>query len=413
MKYGCIGEHLKHSFSKEIHEAFADYSYKICEIPKSEIDSFMKKADFSAINVTIPYKETVIPYLYYIDDMAKEIGAVNTVVNRDGKLYGYNTDFFGMKSLIEKMGLSLENKKVAILGTGGTSKTASSVAKALKASQIIRVSRTEKDGCITYDSLYSVHNNIDIIINTTPSGMFPNWDNSPADIDKFKNLSGVVDVVYNPLTTKLVRDAKNRGIKAACGLYMLVAQAVRASEIFLDVKYSDNTIDNVFKKILSPKKNIILTGMPACGKSTVGAILSKKLGMQVFDSDAIIEEKEGKSISDIFSENGEEYFRNSESQVISDLGSKNGIIISTGGGAVLREKNIYAMKQNGDVYFINRPLSCLIPTDDRPLAKDVDAIKKRFEERYDIYTSTADVIIDADCDAQTVAEKIAKDFLKG
>jgi len=275
LKYGCIGEHLKHSFSKEIHETFADYSYEICEIPKSEIDDFMKTADFSAINVTIPYKETVIPYLYYIDPMAKDIGAVNTVVNRDGKLYGYNTDFFGMKSLIEKMGLSLEGKKVAILGTGGTSKTATAVAKALCASKIIRISRTEKDGCITYESLYSCHNDIDVIINTTPSGMFPNWDNSPVELKYFKKLSGVVDVVYNPLTTKLVRDAKNLGIKAECGLYMLVAQAVRASEIFLDTTYQENTIDEVFGKILRPKKNIILTGMPACGKSTVGAILSE------------------------------------------------------------------------------------------------------------------------------------------
>jgi shikimate dehydrogenase len=182
--------------------------------------------------------------------------------------------------------------------------------------------------------------------------------------------------------------------------------------LFLDTKYSDNTIDDVFGKILHPKKNIILTGMPACGKSTVGKILSKKLGMSLFDSDALIEEKEGMTISDIFSQKGEEYFRDSESQVISDLGSKNGIIISTGGGAILREKNIYAMKQNGDVYFINRPLENLVPTDNRPLAKNVDAIKKRFEERYDIYTSTADVIIDASCNATEVAEKIAKDFLK-
>ncbi len=412
MKYGCIGEHLKHSFSKEIHEEFASYSYDICEITKNEIDVFLKKADFNAINVTIPYKETVIPYLYYIDDKAKEIGAVNTVVNRDGKLYGYNTDFFGMKSLIEKMELSFTDKKVVILGTGGTSKTAKAVAEALRAKTILKVSRSEKDGCITYKELYENHGDTDVIINTTPSGMFPNWDNVPVNLDSFSNLSGVVDVVYNPLTTKLVREAKNKGIKAECGLYMLVAQAVRASEIFLDTKYSDDTIDLVFEKILKPKKNIILTGMPSCGKTTVGKILSKKLDMEVYDSDVLIEKKAGKAISDIFSTDGESVFRDIESEVISELGSKNGIIISTGGGAILREKNIFAMKQNGDVYFINRPLENLIPTDDRPLSKNVNDIKKRFEERYDTYVSTADVIIDASCDAETVAERIIKDFLK-
>lgn len=412
MKYGCIGEHLKHSFSKEIHEAFANYSYEICEIPKDEIDIFMKKADFSAINVTIPYKETVIPYLYYIDDMAKEIGAVNTIVNRDGKLYGYNTDFFGMKSLFETMKLSCLGKKVAILGTGGTSKTAAAVASSLGAKSIFKVSRSQKDGSITYTELYDKHNDTDIIINTTPSGMFPNWNSTPTSLERFKKLSGVVDVVYNPLTTKLVRDAKKLNINARCGLYMLVAQAVKASEIFLDTKYPENTIDEVFEKILLPKKNIILTGMPACGKSTVGKILSSKLNMNVFDSDALIEEKAGKTISEIFSTEGEEYFRDLESEVLSELGSKNGIIISTGGGAVLREENVYAIKQNGDVYFIDRPLKDLLPTEDRPLSRSKDDIKKRYEERYDIYTATADIIIDASCDAEAVAEKIIKDFLK-
>ncbi len=411
MKYGCIGEHLKHSFSKEIHEEFAPYSYDICEIPKDEIDSFMKKAEFSAINVTIPYKETVIPYLYQIDENAKKIGAVNTVVNRNGKLYGYNTDFFGMKSLIEKMGILCADKKVVILGTGGTSKTAYAVAESLKAKEIYKVSRSSKDGCITYEELYEIHKDADIIINTTPSGMFPNWDNIPVELERFSNLSGVVDVVYNPLTTKLVRQAKNMGITAECGLYMLVAQAVRASEIFLDTTYPKETIDKVYSKILLPKRNIVLTGMPSCGKTIVGKILSKKLNMPVYDSDEMIVNNQNMEISEIFATKGEEYFRDLESESISELGAKNGIIISTGGGAILREKNIYAMKQNGTVYFLDRPLEMLIPTDDRPLSKNVNDIKKRYEERYDTYISSADCVIDASIDAEEVAERIIKDFL--
>ncbi len=410
MKYGCIGEHLKHSFSKEIHEEFAPYSYEIKEIPKDEIDGFMEAADFSAINVTIPYKETVIPHLFYISDMAKEIGAVNTIVNRNGKLYGYNTDFFGMKKLFDKMNLSCKGKKVAVLGTGGTSKTASAVARSMGASTIIKVSRSEKEGSITYDDLYKKHTDLEIIINTTPSGMYPKWDSIPVDLKFFPNLKGVVDAVYNPLCTRLVQEARKLGVKAECGLYMLVSQAVRASEIFLNTVYPDETIDNVFKKIIGPKKNIVLTGMPGSGKSTVGKIIAEKLKMYYFDSDTIIEEETGMPISEIFKQHGEEYFRNVESKIISELGTKNGIVLSTGGGAILKEKNIEAMKQNGTVYFLNRPIDEIIPTDDRPLSSNVSDLKKRFEERYHIYSSTADVIISVDCDAESVAQKIIKDF---
>jgi len=412
VKYGCIGEHLKHSFSKDIHEQFAPYSYEICEIPKDEINIFLEKADFSAINVTIPYKETVIPHLHFISEQAKEIGAVNTVVNKDGKLYGYNTDFFGMKSLIEKMELSLEGKKVIILGTGGTSKTAYSVAKSLKANSVFKVSRSSKKDSITYDELYTSHNDAEIIINTTPSGMFPNWNTCPVYLEKFNNLCGVVDVVYNPLNTSLVRKAKSLGIKAETGLYMLVAQAVKASEIFLNVEYPKETIENVYRKILIPKKNIILVGMPSCGKSTVGDLISKKLNMPLWDSDKIIEERCKMSISEIFKIHGENYFRDIESEIIAELSSKNGIVLSTGGGAILRKENVFAMKQNGDVYFIDRSLEQLLPTEDRPLALTKDDIKKRFQERYDLYCSASDVRIVVNGDAKSVADEIINVFLE-
>lgn len=412
LKYGLIGERLTHSFSKEIHEKFAPYTYDICEIPRDVLREFMKKAEFSGINVTIPYKEAVIPYLHEISSTARSIGAVNTVVNKNGRLCGHNTDFFGLSALIKKMGLSLERKKVAILGTGGTSKTATAVARSQGALGICLVSRSGKGDAITYDELYEYYSDAEIIINTTPSGMYPSWNSTPIDLSRLSSLEGVVDVVYNPLNTRLVQEARSRGIKAECGLYMLVAQAVRASELFLDTKYPETLIDEIYNDIIRPKRNIVLTGMPGSGKTTVGRLLSSMLDMQVVDSDAEIERREGRSISEIFNTEGEEYFRRLEAEVISELGSKNHIIISTGGGAILRSETIMAMKQNGRVYFIDRPLSELLPTPDRPLALTADAIKKRYEERYGIYVSTADVLVISDGTAEETATKIFEDFKK-
>ena len=410
MKYGCIGEHLKHSFSKEIHNALTDYEYDILEIPKDEFADFTEKRDFSAINVTIPYKEVIIPYMHYIDSHAKEIGAVNTVVNRSGKLYGYNTDFYGMCELIRHAGIELQDKKVVILGTGGTSKTALAVAKALLAKGAIRVSRTSREDAISYEELYEKHRDTDVIINTTPCGMFPNISGCAVDISKFTNLSGVIDAVYNPLRSTMVLDAKKQKVPAEGGLYMLVAQAVRASEIFIDTKYPDGETERIFKKMLRDKENIVLIGMPASGKTTVGNILAKKMNRQIIDTDELIVRREGKAISDIFRENGEDYFRRAESDVISEVSSMTGVIISTGGGAVLRESNVDSLKKNGRLYFIDRPLEALIPTSDRPLASTRAAIERRYNERYSTYLSSSDVTIDASSGAEDVAEKIERNF---
>ncbi len=256
MEYGCIGERLIHSFSKEVHNALSCYDYQLKEVPKENLHEFMVARDFRAINVTIPYKELVIPYLHYIDDHAKEIGAVNTIVNKNGKLYGYNTDFYGMSMLILHAGVDLREKKVAILGTGGTSKTANAVAKSMLAKQILTISRSRKDGAITYDELYEKHADIDVIINTTPLGMYPDNFSRAVDISKFSKLSGVIDAVYNPLRTLIVQDAMLRGIPAEGGLYMLVAQGVRASEIFLDKKYGKETLDVIYQKLRREKENI-------------------------------------------------------------------------------------------------------------------------------------------------------------
>ena len=410
MKYGCIGEHLKHSFSKEIHNALADYEYEIREISKDELANFAEKRNFSAINVTIPYKELIIPHMYFIDKHAKEIGAVNTVVNRSGKLYGYNTDFYGMSMLIKHAGIEIKDKKVVILGTGGTSKTSLAVAKTLGAKSTVRVSRSAREDAISYSELYKNHCDAEVIINTTPSGMFPNISNLPVDISQFKNLSGVIDAVYNPLRTSLVLEAKKRGVASEGGLYMLVAQAVKASEIFIDTKYSAAETERVFKKMLRDKENIVLIGMPASGKTTVGRILAKKYGRELIDTDSLIEKRAGKSISEIFKENGESEFRRLESETINEISAKTGVIISTGGGAVLNECNVTSLRKNGKLFFIDRPLECLLPTSDRPLASTSEDIKKRYAERYNIYTSCADVRVLADCDAECVADKIERNF---
>ncbi len=408
MEYGCIGEKLGHSFSKEIHNALTDYQYELKELAKDEVAHFMTEHDFKAINVTIPYKQTVIPYLDFIADEAKEIGAVNTIVNKDGKLYGYNTDFFGMKSLIERTGIVVENKIVAILGGGGTAKTAEAVSKSLGAKAIYKVSRSSKENFITYDELYNISDTIDVIINTTPVGMYPNIYESAVEIEKFKNLSGVVDAVYNPLRSKLVSDALNKNVKAIGGLYMLVAQAAFAVEFFIDTKIEKDRIESVFNSLFKKKENIVLIGMPSSGKTTVGNILAEKLQREFFDSDVLVAETENMAIPDIFKNNGEAYFRNCETEAIFALSKNNSSVIATGGGAVLNKKNIELLKENGKVFFLDRPLELLITTDDRPLSSNKSDLEKRYNERYDLYKSSADVIIDASGTVESVVNKVLK-----
>ena len=412
MKYGLIGERLGHSFSKDVHAMLADYDYELCEIPRDALGDFMTKAEFNAINVTIPYKEAVIPYLYYVSDEARRIGAVNTIVKRDGRLYGYNTDFLGMTAQIDKMRLDLKGKKTVILGTGGTAKTAHAVAESLGADPIITVSRTKRDGVIDYTELMNDHLDTEIVINTTPVGMYPDNFSAPIDLQGFHKLEGVIDAIYNPIRTKLVLDALRRGAKAEGGLYMLVAQAVYASEIFLGVKHPKEKLDKIFKKIRRRKENIVLIGMPASGKSTVASLLSDTLSREVLDTDTLIKESCGKSIPEIFANEGEEKFRDYESEAVAAVAKKNGAVIATGGGAILRHENVAMLKQNGVLFFIDRPCEKLIPTIDRPLAQDVEAIKKRYAERYEIYRGAADVVIDADDTPVGVAKKISGAFYK-
>ena len=408
MEYGCIGKKLGHSFSKEIHNALTDYTYELCEIPEEKLDEFMKKSDFKAINVTIPYKEKVIPHLAFISDEAKQIGAVNTIINKNGVLYGYNTDFYGMKMLIEKAGINIKNKTVAILGSGGTSKTANAVVKFLGAKEVYKVSRNAQGDFISYDGLYDISDNIEVIINTTPVGMYPDIYNSAVDVKRFKNLSGVVDAVYNPLRSKIVSDALSLGVKAVGGLYMLVAQAAAAVEKFIDIDVSEKEIERVYNSLFKSKENIVLIGMPSCGKTTVGNILAEKLNREFLDSDILIEKTEKTTISEIFKTKGEQYFTNKETEAILTLSKNNSSVISTGGGVVLNKKNIDLLKENGKVFFLDRPLEVLITTSDRPLSSNREDLEKRYNERYNLYREYADVVIDASGNIENVVNQILK-----
>ena len=410
MEYGLIGEHLPHSFSKEIHEQLADYTYELHEVEKDELDAFMKTKDFKAINVTIPYKQDVIPYLDEISESAREIGAVNTIVNRRGHLYGDNTDQMGMTALIRKLGLDLNGKTVLILGTGGTSRTAQYVCKKLGAQVIRTVSRSGQNGSLRYEDAASECPETQIILNTTPAGMFPKPDAQAIDLTPFPHLEGVVDVVYNPLRTQLVRQAQGMGLPAEGGLYMLVGQAVAAVEIFLDRKLPDDALDRVFKSIYQDKENIVLTGMPGCGKSTVGRRLSRLLDRPLLELDQRIEQKAGMHPSEIIRTQGEAAFRDLESEIVAEAAQQTGCVISTGGGVILREENMRRLRANGRIYFIDRPLRYILPTDDRPLSSDREALEQRFRERYPIYKATADVIVPVKGLPKTVAEAIRKDF---
>ena len=393
LKYGCIGEHLPHSFSREIHNEIGSYAYELKELTPEELPGFITARSFLGINVTIPYKQAVIPFLDEIDETARAIGAVNTVVNRDGKLYGYNTDLYGITRLIRRIGLELSGKKVLVLGTGGTSRTASYAAEMLGARVVYRVSRTSREGSLSYEDILRDHTDAEIILNTTPCGMFPRPAEQPLALGTFTRIKGVVDAIYNPLRSRLVLEAHSRAIPAEGGLYMLVAQAVRASELFLDTTYPEELTDRIYSLILSRKENIVLIGMPGSGKSAVGEILTGRTGKPLADTDRLIVEKAGKSIPDIFREDGEPAFRDLESEIIRDLSMQGGQIISTGGGAVLRPENVTLLRQNGRLFWLDRDPESLVPTDDRPLA-DTDAkMKKLYQEREPVYRASADVII--------------------
>lgn len=413
MEYGLLGEKLAHSFSPEIHSLIGDYKYDLIELGEDKVESFLKDRDFKAINVTIPYKQTVIPFLDDIDENAKAIGAVNTIVNRNGRLTGYNTDFDGLKALVQRVVQTLEGLKVLILGSGGTSRTAQAVAKSLKAKEILVVSTKKAEGKITYEEAKELHKDADFIINTTPCGMFPNIHTTAIDLTPFENLKGLVDVVYNPLRTELVLKAREKGVRAEGGLYMLTMQGIKAAEHFFDKEIRQSKAEEIFNKIIQKRENIVLTGMPSSGKTTVGNLIAKDLDRPIFDTDDLIIKRADCQISEIFAEHGEEYFRDLESSVIAEeVAYLTGAVVSTGGGAILRAENVKNLKKNGKVIFLDRELSLLTPTSDRPTASDYEAMKKRFEQRYDIYNATADERVDGSESAECVAVEVKEVFFR-
>ncbi len=406
MQYGLIGEHLGHSYSVPIHKLISGEDYELREIAPADLGTFMTRKEFRAINVTIPYKQDVISYLDEISDTAREIGAVNTIVNRDGHLYGTNTDAAGLQALIARVCPDIRGRKTLVLGTGGTSKTAVYTAKAMDAEPVIRVSRSAREDAVTYEEALRDHRDAEILINTTPCGMFPEAEDMPVDIAGFPALRGVVDVIYNPLRTKLVLAALRRGIPAEGGLYMLTAQAVRAAEEFRGIRYEEELTEKIYRRMARDKENIVLTGMPGSGKSAVSSILGERTGRDVIDTDRMIVEKAGMEITEIFRRYGEKHFRDLESEVIREAAARAGVIISTGGGAILREENTDALRRNGRLVWLDRKPDDLVPTDDRPLADSREKMTALYAAREPIYRATADERIAVTGSAADTASEI-------
>lgn len=390
MKCGLLGRKLGHSYSPQIHACLGDYPYVLFEKEPEELEDFLKNGDFTGINVTIPYKKDVIPYLDEISPVARKMGAVNTIVRRpDGTLFGHNTDYFGFASMVKRSGLAVTGKKALVLGSGGASNTVVAVLTKLGANVVI-ISRSGENN---YANLH-LHADAAVIVNTTPVGMYPNTGVSPVDLGLFPKLEGVLDVVYNPARTQILLDAEKRGLPHENGLWMLVAQAKEAAEYFTGSRIEDTEIERIYQKLSAQMQNIVLIGMPGCGKSTVGALLAEKTGRKLADADEEIIRLAGKSIPDIFAQDGEEVFRAWETKALENLGKQSGLIIATGGGCVTRERNYPLLHQNGRIFWLRRSLDVL-PTDGRPLSQS-NKLADLYAVRKPLYEAFADCAIDND-----------------
>ena len=405
--YGLLGETLGHSFSPQIHACLGDYEYKLFEVAPEDLGDFLRSGSFEGLNVTIPYKKAVMPYLAEISENAKAIGSVNTItVLPNGTLRGDNTDYDGFLYLVRRSGIAVNGKKALVLGTGGASLPVKKVLSDLGAREIISISRTGENN---YQNLEK-HFDADLIVNTTPVGMYPNNLQAPLSLDGFSHLSGVLDIVYNPQKTQLILDAEQRGIPAFSGLTMLVAQAKRAAELFLNTNIDDRKNDEIYETLSRQMKNIVLVGMPGCGKSTVGKALAKRLSRPFFDADQEIVKRAGKSIPEIFQTEGEAGFRKIETEVLFDLCRQSGAVIATGGGAVTVPKNHCILRQNSLVVFINRDIAVL-PKNGRPLSEQND-LHEMFRQRLPLYRAVCDYEVDGNSEIQTVTDRVAEVYAK-
>lgn len=404
MEYGLLGETLGHSFSPQIHRALAGYDYGLLPTPPEEVASLLRRRDFRGLNVTIPYKQTVIPLCDEVEPRAAAIGAVNTIVNRNGRLVGYNTDIDGLIYLARRAGVDMAGKKVVILGSGGTSHTAQAAARALGAAKIVVISRRGDDN---YQNL-SRHTDAQILINTTPVGMYPRCGEVLVSLDAFPRLTGVLDVVYNPLRTALVLAAEERGLPCSGGLPMLVAQAWRGAELFTGKAIPEEQVEAVLQSLTSQRRNIVLIGMPGCGKTTVGQALARRLGKDFVDVDEEIIRTEGRSIPEIFAQEGEEGFRALETAAVRAAGSRTGCVISTGGGTVTRRENLAPLRQNGVVFHLLRNLG-ILPSAGRPVSQRTTA-EELWRRRAPLYAAFADRTVDNNGTLEDTLTQIEKEL---
>lgn len=389
LKCGLLGQKLGHSYSPAIHGMLADYDYQLFEREPEQLEDFLKNGDWDGINVTIPYKKAVLPYCAELSDTARRIGSVNTIVRRpDGSLYGDNTDAYGFESLVGKSGIDVRGKKALVLGSGGASVTVVAVLKMLGAASVTVISRGGEDN---YDNL-DKHADARIIANTTPVGMYPNNGQAAVDLSLFPQCEGVLDVVYNPARTALLLQAEKLGIPCAGGLYMLVAQAKRSSELFTGRSIPDSEIGRIEKVLSGQMKNIVLVGMPSSGKSTLAAALGEKLGRTVYEADALIEQEAGMDIPAIFAQYGEGHFRALETEILGRLGKLSGAVISTGGGCVTQEENYDLLHQNGTILWLQRGTEKLDKTG-RPLSLKND-LNEMYQKREPMYRRFADAAVD-------------------
>lgn len=404
MKCGLLGRTLGHSYSPAIHGYLGHYSYELFEKEPEEVANFLQNGDFAGLNVTIPYKIAVIPYLDTLSPEARELGAVNTVVRQNGQLIGYNTDYFGFQSLLYRSGLSPAGKKCLVLGSGGASRVAVSVLDKM-GGRVVVISRNGENHYGNLDR----HGDAAILVNTTPVGMYPDTGLSPVDLKAFPRLEGVLDMVYNPSRTQLLLDAEKRGIVAENGLWMLEAQAKASAEWFTGQIIDDKKIEEIHDILKMQMENITLIGMPGCGKTTVGRLLARKMGKRFVDTDVEIERLTQKSIPDIFAQDGEAVFRSLETQVLAALGKQSGLVIATGGGCVTREENYPLLHQNSRIFWLQRNLD-MLPTDGRPLSVDLSAL---YRIRKPLYATFADFVVDNNTAPEETAEAIIMSLQTG